>query len=249
MEWQDTAIILSVRKHGETSAVVTLLSRLHGRYAGHVRGGYSKGKHGLLEIGSVVNAKWSARLEEQLGQFQLEPIKAHGAALMDDAIALSLLQSSLSICYTALPERETQTGVFDSLLALFDIIADAESWPELAGASYVFWEAGFLREVGYGLQLEKCAATGETDNLIYVSPKSGKAVSAVAGEPYKDKLFPLPQFLIGKNEVLVKDILDGMDLTGYFLEHRLYAAAYKRLPEARQRFIERFMRKFGEFEE
>ena len=192
MQWSDNAIILSVRKHGETSALVRLLSRTHGVYGGVVRGAQSKAHRGVLQPGNRVNASWSARLSEQLGSFKIELLEANMALLMQDAGRLSALSSACAIMEAALPERHPYPKLYQCLQGFLHSLKETETWYE----AYVMLEMDLLAESGFGLDLTACAATGATENLRYVSPKSGRAVSAEAGEPYKHKLLPLPSFLL-----------------------------------------------------
>jgi len=239
MEWQDRAIVLMVRPHGETSAIVEVLSADHGRHAGLIRGASGKRLRGVLQPGNVLDVHWRARLSEHLGTFSLEAIEARAPALFDDALALSGLGSACAMACLTLPERVAQPRIYQAFDVLISQMHDINIWPAL----YVRWEAGVLRELGYGLQLDRCAATGTADNLTHVSPRSGQAVSAEAAEPYLDKLLSLPGFL--RKEPLAPqsgDVRAGLDLTGYFLERRVLWPIDKVLPEARTRMIERLDR-------
>ncbi|PHS29305.1 MAG: DNA repair protein RecO [Robiginitomaculum sp.] len=236
MEWQDRAIVLMVRPHGETSAIVEVLSAEHGRHAGLVRGASGKRLRGVLQPGNVLDVHWRARLSEHLGAFSFECIEARAPSLFDDALALGGLGSACAMACLTLPEREAQPRIYEAFDVLIAQMHDINIWPAL----YVRWEAGVLRELGYGLQLDRCAATGTADNLTHVSPRSGQAVSAEAAEPYLDKLLSLPGFL--RREPVVPqngDVQAGLALTGYFLERRVLWPVDKVLPEARTRMIER----------
>lgn len=241
MEWQDSAIILSVRPHGETGGVVSVLTEKYGRTAGYIYGATSTRSRGVLEIGNIVNARWQAKGEGQLGTFTLELEKSHTADVLDDPAKLTALQSACVLADKTLPEREKHPAVYAGLGALLGSFSG-----DLWAASYIFWEIGLLRELGFGLDLSKCVSTGAVDNLIYVSPRSGCAVSAAAGEIYKEKLLHLPPFLRGEARFEDGDILDGLKLTGHFLLHRVFAQSNANLPEARLRLEERFSRKIAE---
>lgn len=236
MEWTDEGIILSARKHGETSAIVGLLTRANGRYAGLVRGGAGKGARGILQPGNRVEARWRARLAEHLGTLVCEMSHAFAAAVLDDPDRLAALSSACTIAEAALPEREPFPAVYDGLLALLGAIEN-DVWP----VAYVRWELGLLAQLGFGLDLSECAATGRNDQLAYVSPKTGRAVSMAAGEPYKSRLLGLPAFLVagGGNGATADGLLEGLRLTGYFLEHHVFAATGGAMPAARRRLEER----------
>ncbi len=242
MEWSDDGIVLSARRHGESGAIVSLLTAGHGRHAGLVRGGAGRAKRGMLQPGNAVRATWRARLAEHLGAFTVEPVRAWSAELMDDPVRLAALSAICAVADAALPEREPHGPLYEGLGILLAALADDDgAWP----AVYVRWELGLLAELGYGLELDACAATGVIEDLTHVSPKSGRAVSAAAAAPYAGRLLALPAFLAGArggppaNDPRA-DWQAGLDLTGHFLEARLFATAERRLPEARNRFIERF---------
>jgi len=259
MHWSDAAIILSARKYGETSAVVRVLSREHGVFSGVMRGAFSKNNRGIAQTGNVVGAAWNARLSEHLGTFKLEMMEAHAAHIMQDAGKLAALTSACALTELALPERHPYPKLFSALHEFLHILSFSE-WgayppkpPPLRASPcsvnndgwqqrYIKFELALLAESGFGLDLSECAATGVADDLIYVSPKSGRAVCREAGEPYKEKLLPLPSFLLPllNPESLIphpypKEILAGMQLTGYFLEHSLLASHGKTMPAARTR--------------
>jgi len=239
MDWTDDGIVLSARKHGETSAIITLLTRDHGRHLGLVRGGNGKRARGILQPGNKVEARWQARLAEHLGAFQCEMTEAFAARVLRDALKLSALSAACAVAEGALAEREPHQPVFEGLLALLGSF-EHDDWP----SAYVKWELGLLGEVGFALDLSECASTGQNDQLAYVSPKSGRAVSLVAGEPYKDKLLALPQFLLHPGEGgSAADVLEGLKLTGYFLAKNVFQHAGKVLPASRDRLTERLRTK------
>ncbi|MBI4969085.1 MAG: DNA repair protein RecO [Rhodospirillales bacterium] len=231
MEWTDDAIVLAARPHGETSAILSLLTRSHGRHAGLARGVLGKRRSGAAEPGNRVRATWRARLEEQLGTLSVEVERAHAAAYLDDADRLAGLSAALAMAETALPEREPHDDVYADLLAFITHLGDVD-WP----IAYVRWELGLLADLGFGLDLGACAVTGRNDQLAYVSPKSGRAVSLSAGLAWKDKLLVLPGFLIGEPG---GSLADGLRLTGAFLERYVFAPHRKALPPARTRLVDR----------
>lgn len=235
MEWTAPGRIVNVRSHGETSAIVDILTVEHGRHAGLVRGGRSRTMRPILQPGNRVRATWRARLDEHLGNFQIEPDTLSVGELMEDPLALAGLNAACSMAVVALPERESHPAVADAFEVLIASLDEPDIWPAL----YVRWEAGLLSDLGYGLDLDKCAGTGDTENLIYVSPRSGRAVSAEAGAPYKDKMLNLPGFLKGSGQIGAGDIAAGLKLTGHFIERRVLWPSDKMLPEPRARMIER----------
>ena len=242
MDFTDDAIVLSARRHGEANLVLSALTREHGRHLGLVKGGASRRQRPLLEIGNLLKVTWRARLEEQLGNFTVEPLGAVAATLLDDPLRLAALSAACAVADIVLPEREPHEDVYRATAALIDAISAATDWP----AAYVRWELALLAALGFGLDLSKCAATGETADLVYVSPKTGRAVSRAAGQGYHDRLLPLPLFLIDAAATPdTADLLAGLRLTGYFLDrHVLHGpqakgSATDRRLEARGRFLER----------
>ncbi len=236
MEWQAQGIILSVRSHGENSAIAEILTAEHGRHAGLVRGATSKRMRGILQPGNLVDAHWRARLAEHLGMFSIEAVQARAVPLFDDALALAGLNAACALAVMALPEREAHPQMYNAFDVLTGAMDNNDLWPAL----YVRWEAGILQALGYGLALERCVASGAVDNLTHVSPRSGAAVSADAAAPYLDQLMPLPGFLRDSSCPLeAGDIANGLALTGFFLERRVLWPINKTLPEARARLLER----------
>lgn len=236
MEWEDDAYVLSARAFGESGAIVDLLTAEHGRHAAHVAGGASRKMKPFLQAGSRVVAHYRSRVSEQLGSATLEPVGEGPSNLFDDPDALAALNAAAALAAGALPEREAHPGAFYGLEALILSLAHPGIWP----AVYVRFEAGLLQELGFGLDLSRCAATGSTDDLIYVSPRTGRAVSKAAGEPFKDKLLKLPPFLLGTQAGLSDGDVDlGLILTGHFLEQFVFAPLNRPLPPARVWLIDR----------
>jgi len=241
MEWTDQGIVLSARRHGESSVILSLLTAGHGRHAGLVRGGAGRRQRGLLQPGNLLTATWRARLEDHLGSFTVELLRNPSASWLDDPARLAALSSACAIADQTLPEREPCDGIFEGLMHLFAAMEDPG---ETAGwaAAYVAWELALLGELGFGLDLSACAATGQNDGLTYVSPRSGRAVSISAGEPYREKLLPLPGFLIGASEAGPGDVAAGLALTGFFLDRHIFAPHQRRLPDPRERLLDRIRR-------
>lgn len=239
MEFVEPAFVLQARAHGETGAIVELLTETRGRFAAHVAGGASRRMKPFLQPGARVTAEYRARASEQLGSARLEPVGEGPAALFDDPLALAGLASAAAVAQGALPEREPHPGAFLAFEALSLALAGPDIWP----AVYVRFEAGLLEEVGFGLDLSRCAATGSTDDLVWVSPRSGRAVSRAAGGPYADKLLPLPPFLLGAQAGLAQgDVGRGLDLTGAFLERFVFGPLNRPLPPARLRLADALSR-------
>jgi DNA repair protein RecO (recombination protein O) len=236
MEFEDEAFVLSARAHGETGAIADLLTKTHGRYAAHVAGGASRRMKPFLQAGARVLVSYRARTSEQLGSASLEPVGEGPSALFDDPVALAGLASAAAVAAGALPEREPHPGAFLALEALSQALAHPDIWP----AVYVRYEAGLLQDLGFGLDFSKCAATGTVDDLVYVSPRTGRAVSREAGDPYKERMLALPPFMLGAQAGLSNgDVGLGLDLTGHFLEAFVFAALNKPLPPARVWLIDR----------
>ena len=237
ISWEDEALILGGRRFGEGGLILDVLTSGYGRRAGLVYGGASRRRRGQLEAGNTVELKWSAREETQLGRFDVaESTKARGAHLMDDGDALSAMACMISVLRSSLEEGDSQASImYDATNVVLDMLSEPDVWPAL----YVRWEMGVLAALGYGLDLSACASTGANDNLTHVSPRSGRAVSASAAEPYLDKLLRLPPFMRGERGLSPQDIQDGLNLTGFFLETRVQWGINQTLPEARAAMVER----------
>jgi DNA repair protein RecO (recombination protein O) len=231
MDWSDEGIFLSAKPLGEANMVAELLTRAHGRHLGLVRGGRSRRMRPLLQPGNLLRATWRARLSEHLGGFTVELVEAHAARALDDAPALSAI-SSLAGLARLLPERDPHAELYDAALNVLHSFHDAGAWPALL----VRWELQLLGELGFGLDLSECAATGIDADLAYVSPRSGRAVSRDAGQPYCSKLLKLPAFLLDDTAPIgVGDIQAGFALTGHFLERDVLEPHGLVMPQARER--------------
>jgi len=236
MEWTDEGIVLGVRRHGESSAIVELLTRSHGRHLGLVRGGASSRLRPLLQPGNSVTAVWRARLDEHLGTYAIEGLKLRAATLLASSHGVYGVTHLASVA-RLLPERDPHEEIFARLEHSLDDFDDAGE----AAAHLIRFELAMLAELGFGLDLENCAATGATTELIYVSPKSGGAVSRQAGEPYRDRLLRLPPFLRegegGANGWSDQDLQDGFRLTGLFLLRHVLEPRGQGHSDARDGFI------------
>ena len=238
MEWSDDAIVLSVRAHGESAAILEALTREHGRHLGLVHGGASRKARAALQPGNTLRAHWRARLSEHLGNYAVETATARAGTLMDNRAALAGLNAFTSMASLVLPEREAHRPVFEAGEILLDAMTEngIAHW----GPLYVRWEAGLLEALGFGLDLSQCASTGATDDLLYVSPRSGRAVSAAAGAPYRERMFTLPSFLLGSQNADPSgaEIAEGLRLTGHFLMERMLRPNSREMPAARMRLDE-----------
>ncbi len=236
MEFEDDAYVLSARVHGETGAIVELLTAHHGKWAAHVAGGASRRMKPFLQAGARTIVHYRARVSDQLGSAQLEPVGEGPAALFDDPMALAGLSAAAAVAAAALPEREPHPGAFLAFEALSSALLMPDIWP----AVFVRFEAGLLQDLGFGLDLSKCAATGSLDDLVYVSPRTGRAVSRTAGEPYKDRLLALPPFMLSSQGGLSPgDVRAGLDLTAHFLELFVFGPLNRPLPPARVWLVDR----------
>lgn len=235
MEWVDDAIVLGARHFGEGKLVAEVFSREHGRYGGVVHAG--RKSQPILQAGNVVHAGWKARLSEQLGFYSpLELIEPHATRLLDDPIALAGLSSAVTLIRSATPERQAYPQLYDALIVLIEAMPHHEIWP----AIYARFELGLLSAMGYGLDLSRCAVTGETQNLAWVSPRTGRAATYDAGAPHAELLLRLPPFLVdAEAELKEGDVADAFALAGYFLERRVFDQRGENLPETRRRLIER----------
>lgn len=243
MEWRDEGLIIGVKKHGETSVILEAMTSAHGRHLGLVRGGRSKRMQPYLQTGNSALLVWRARLDEHLGTFAIEPTVLRAARLIESAEALHAI-GLVAALLRLLAERDPHPALFETATLIADQIGDAEALPQLL----VHFETAILAETGFGLDLAYCAATGATADLVYVSPKSGRAVSSAAGEPYKGRLLPLPAFLRGApsaNAPPPEEIRDGFRLTEFFLMRDLFGPRGLPLPLARGAYLAEFIKRVG----
>jgi DNA repair protein RecO (recombination protein O) len=235
MNYTDQGIILDARSHGETAAVVDIFMQGKGRWTGLVYGGQGRRMRPILQPGNEVKADWKGRSEDSLGHFSLELTRARAGEAMQDRLSLAGLTAACSLALATLPEREAHAPSYEAMAVLLDNLDEIDVWPALMAR----WELGLLAELGFGLTLDRCAATGVRDNLIYMSPRSACAVCEAAGEPYKDKMLPLPAFLRGDSvEASLEEALAALQTTGHFIETRILHLTNKQLPEARRRVVE-----------
>lgn len=232
MEWQDEGIILSTRPHGEGSAIVELFTPGHGRHAGVVRGGGSRRMAPLLQPGTQVSAHWRARLSDHLGALVVEPVRSR-AAILSDPLALSALGSVCALLHQALPERDPHPALYGATVECLDALATGQ------GTAYLTWEIRLLADLGFGLDLSVCAVTGQHDDLAYVSPRTGRAVSRAAAGDWADRLFPLPHSLLTGAAPSLQDMALGLVITGHFLAREMAHGGEKLLPDARARLLAR----------
>jgi DNA repair protein RecO (recombination protein O) len=233
MEWTGEALLIGVRRHGETSVIADAMVAGRGRYMGLIRGGRSSKLSATLQPGNTVQLTWRARLEDHLGTFTVELLQGRAAGLIADRKRLYLAQTIFEHLHL-LPEREPHDRLLGMALQLIDHDPD--------GAALARFELTLLDELGFGLDLTNCAATGVTDDLTHVSPKSGRAVSRAAAEPYKDRLLPLPSFLAARGNASPDDIRKAFRLTGHFLDMHLWSARQIDPPPTREPLIEMLSR-------
>tara|TARA_B100000676_G_C17990189_1_gene794405 strand:+ start:342 stop:1070 length:729 start_codon:yes stop_codon:yes gene_type:complete len=233
MEWRDKGILLATRPFGETSLIIDVFTPDHGKSSGVVRGGQSKKLKPILQIGAQLDLTWKARLEEHLGSFQVELIRSRTANVMNDRLLLAGMLSSTTLINRFFPVGQVYKQFYESSENLFDLL----QFPDIWALGYFKWELEFLATLGFGLDLEKCAVTGSTADLKFISPKSGRAVSQAGAGEWSSKLLPFPIAASGQGNSL-EDILDGLKVSQFFLERKVLAAfGMEHLPAARLRFI------------
>ncbi|MHA7869732.1 MAG: DNA repair protein RecO [Salipiger thiooxidans] len=239
MDWRDTGILLSARRHGETSAILEIFTAGHGRHMGVLRGGASRKIAPSLQPGAQLDVAWRARLEDHMGAWTVEPQRSRAATAMADRLSLAGLNAVVALLAFCLPERESHPALYARSENLLDLLGQRELWP----LAYLRWEMALLDEMGFGLDLSACAVTGINEPLDFVSPRTGRAVSAVGAGDWAARLLPLPPVLLGRGPAPDHEILDGLKTTGHFLENRLANALRdKPLPAARAQFVERLAR-------
>lgn len=233
MDWQDEGVLISMRPHGESSAIIEVFTAAHGRHAGVVRGGASRKMAATLQPGTQLAVTWRARLEDHIGSYTVEPLQSR-AGLLADRLGLAGLSAICAMLRVTLPEREAHFPLWRATMALLAALEHDPAWPAL----YLRWEVTLLEELGFGLDLARCAVTGSRENLAYVSPKTGRAVSRSGAGDWADRLFPLPLCLMGQGAASSVEIGQGLAITGHFLARELVELLHNRpLPEARNRLI------------
>lgn len=239
MEWRDQGILLSARRHGETSSIIEMFTPSQGRHLGIVRGGTSRKIAPHLQPGAQLDVHWRARLEDHIGAFTVEPVRSRAAAALGDREALAGLNAVTALLSFCLPEREPHLPLYQRSEALLDLLGDNDLWP----LAYLNWEMALLEEMGYGLDLSACAVTGARDGLVYVSPRSGRAVSEEGAGDWADRMLPLPPVMRGQGGSGPAALAEAFRTTGHFLERHLARdLGDKPLPEARARYVDRFNR-------
>jgi DNA repair protein RecO (recombination protein O) len=231
MEWRAQGTLLSVRRHGESAAIIEVFTEAQGRHLGVVPGGAGRRLAPMLQPGAVLDCSWRARLEGQLGTFAVEPLQGRAAALMGDRAGLAGLVAVCALLSAALPERAPYPALWRASNALLDLIGTVPDWP----TAYLRWELGLLQEIGYGLDLSRCAVTGMRHGLAYVSPRTGRAVSSEGAGDWADRLLPLPACLMGRAPVDGAELAVALAVTGHFLDRHL--GADRPLPPARARLV------------
>jgi DNA repair protein RecO (recombination protein O) len=235
MQWTDDGFVLGIRRHGEASAILELMTRNHGRHLGLVRGGAGSRMRPVLQPGNAVRVLWRARLDDHLGAYNVEGLALRAGSFFAQSHAVFAV-THLAALARLLPERDPHETVFDALEAIVGHLTDAP----VCAALIVRFELLILSELGFGLDLQTCAATGSADDLVYVSPKSGRAVSREAGDPWRDRLLTLPAFVMHHDgcEWTARDIQSGFELTGYFLDRHVLGPRGMTLPDARSHFLQ-----------
>lgn len=244
MEWQDEGIVLSATRHGESDAVLEVMTKNHGRSRGFMKGGLGRRNKANLQSGNYLQVNWRSRIETNLGRFTVELIHSPLGQMISDGARLSALAAVTSVVATTMPEHEEHPKVYEGLKALVGLLENDEGGIAVWGSALAQLELGILAELGYGLDLTECAATGAKDGLVFVSPKSGRAVSGTAGEPYKSRLLPLPAFLCDGHKSLPTQeaAADALKLTGYFLDRNVWLVHGKGQPAARERLFSSLFR-------
>lgn len=240
MEWRDHGILLTVRRHGESSAIIEVFTQEHGRHAGVVRGGTSRKIAPILQPGAQLDVLWRARLEDHLGSYQVEPLRSRAAVALSGRLPLAGLNAVTSLLAFSLPDREAHPDLYHRSEQLLDLLGQDEIWP----LAYLRWEMALLDDLGFGLDLTACAVTGSDQNLTHVSPKTGRAVSREGAGEWVDRLLDLPPVMLGRGDASDEEVAQALRTTGFFLENRLAPALGSRpLPEARGRFVDAFTRR------
>jgi DNA repair protein RecO (recombination protein O) len=233
--WTDEAALLSLRPFGETSVIIEVFSAAHGRHAGVVRGGTSRKVAPVLQPGAQLSVTWKARLESHMGSFTVEPIRSRAAVAMADRLALAGLNAVCALLAMVLPEREAHPAIYERTIGLLDLLGQSNVWP----LAYLRWEQALLEEMGFGMDLSACAVRGVNEDLAFVSPRSGRAVSRDGAGEWADRLLPLPPVLAGKGDASNAEIIVALGTTGFFIENRLIKSLGDRpMPVARARLLD-----------
>ncbi|QFT61619.1 DNA repair protein RecO [Roseivivax sp. THAF30] len=240
MEWRDTGILLSTRRHGESSAILEVFTAGHGRHAGVVRGGASRKLAPILQPGAELDLAWRARLEDHIGTYTVELNRSRAAIAMADRLTLAGLNALLALLSFTLPEREAQPDIYARTATLLDLLDRPDIWP----LAYLRWEMALLEDMGFGLDLSRCAAGGNANDLAYVSPKTGRAVSRSGAGDWAPRLLPLPAVMMGSGSGEDAEVLAALGTTGHFFEAHLAPSLGDRpVPPARALFLDRLARR------
>lgn len=232
IEWRDQGALIAARPHGETSVIIEVFTEKHGRHAGVVRGGASRKQVANLQPGTQLDLTWKARLDDHLGSFAVEPMRSRAALVMNDRLALSGLNSVCALLSATLPERVPHPALYAKSIALLDLLGQSDVWP----LAYLQWEMALLDELGFGLDLSACAATGVNEELCFISPRSGRAVSRQGAGEWASRMLDLPPVLKGEGDASGPEIAKALATTGYFFEHKVLAnLSGKPMPSARSR--------------
>ena len=238
MFWTDEGVVLAARRHGESSAIVSVFTARHGRHAGLVRGGFGRRTRPVYQQGNVLQVTWRARLPEQLGALAGELKVPLAARLLADPGRLAGIAAACALLETTLPERDPHPALYAELQGFLKVLLQGPAWLE----RYIHFELALLAELGFGLDLARCAVTGTSEDLVYVSPASGRAVSRNGAGVYADRLLALPAFLLGRAQADAAQLAAGLRLTGSFLRRHLFDASDRAMPEARDRLLARLAR-------
>lgn len=238
MKWQDIGILIAIRKFGETDQIASFITQTHGLANGLIKGGISRKQKPYLQIGNTFDITWKSRLEEQLGFFTTDPIKILGATLFNNSKKLIILSCCCNMLYDCMDEKTPHNKLFDITDKLIKNIIESNDINQIL-FNYMLWEKTLLKEIGFALSLDKCNATGATENLCYISPKTGHAISKDAGEPYKKRLLNFPTIWQKDNMICIdnlctNDINEALKILEYFFEKHIYSEKNKQLPYIRR---------------
>ena len=242
MEWRDQGVLLSARPHGESAVIIEVFTPEYGRHLGVVRGGSGRKLAPILQPGAQLDLAWRARLEDHMGSFTVEPVRSRAAQSMSDRLALAGLNAVTTLLSFCLAERETHRTLYHRSAQLLDLLGQSDLWP----LAYLHWEMQLLDSLGFGLDLSACAATGSDHDLVYVSPRSGRAVSKVGAGDWASRLLPLPPCMLGRGDATDAEVALALDTTGHFLHHHLAEdMLHKPVPGARARFLNQLSRRIN----
>ncbi|TNF64591.1 MAG: DNA repair protein RecO [Rhodobacteraceae bacterium] len=240
MEWRGEGILLSVRRHGESAAIIDVFTEAQGRHAGVVRGGASRKIAPILQPGAQLDVAWRARLEDHIGVFSVDLVRSRAVQAMGGRLALAGLNAVTALIAFCLPEREPHPPLYRRTMGLLDLLGQDDLWP----LAYLRWEMALLEETGFGLDLSACAVTGATEGLEHVSPRTGRAVSRAGAGEWVDRLLPLPPVMRGQGEAGDAEIVAALGVTGHFLTEKLARSLGNRpVPQARGRLIDEMARR------